>query len=334
MRFGLHLFGHHASDKPADENFRRIVEQVRVAEDIGFDLIWAGHHYMMRERQKFQVVPSMARLAADAGDMHVGTAFLLPLHHPIIVAEQFATLDAITGGRAIIGPVAGYRNIEFQSLGIPKSDRVGRLVEGVEVIKRLWTENDVTYEGEYFQFENVSITPKPVQEPRPPIWIGANSDKAVKRASKLGDAWLANPHEDEPTIARQIELAETPSGTGFHSVNPGRRDVFVAETDEEAFEIYGPYIKEFYEWYKREGQAEAMENPDALDQAFEDLVEDRFIIGSPATVTERLVKLEEEVGLDCVLMGMHRPGIPQDDVIRSIELAGNRVIPEVRDQLR
>jgi len=333
MKFGLHLFGHHSKDRPADENFRTVVEQVRTARDSGFDLIWAGHHYMMSDRQKFQVVPAMARLAADAGDMHVGTSFLLPLHHPIVIAEQFATLDAITGGRAIIGPVAGYRDIEFQSLDIPKRDRAGRLVEGVEVIKRLWTEDDVTYEGEHFRFEGVTITPKPVQDPRPPIWIGANTDRAIRRAGELGDAWLVNPHEDEPTIARQLELAGTPSGDGFHGVVPGRRDVFVAETDEEAFETYGPYIEEFYQWYKREGQAEAMENPEALDLAFEDLVEDRFIIGSPETVTERLVRLEEEVGIDCVMMGMHRPGIAQDDVLESIELTGDRVIPAVRDRL-
>ena len=333
MRFGLHLFGHHPKDVAPDENFQTVVDQVRTARKAGFDLIWTGHHYMMRERQKFQVIPAMSRLAADAGDMHVGTTLLLPLEHPIVVAEQFATMDAITGGRVIIGPIAGYRDIEFDSLGIPKSERVGRLVEGVRVIKRLWTEDDVTFEGNHYQFENVTITPKPVQDPRPPIWIGANTDRAIRRAGKLGDIWLANPHEDEQTLARQFEIAGEPSGDGYRGVRPGRRDVFVADTDEQALEIYGPYIEEFYEWYRQEGQAEAMENPEVLYQEFDELAEDRFIIGSPETVTDRLVNLYENVGLDCVLMGMHRPGIDPSDVLHSVELAGEEVIPQVRERI-
>lgn len=333
MRFGLHLFGHHPIGVPPEENFRTVIDQVRTARRVGFDLIWAGHHYMVRDRQKFQVVPAMARLAADAGDMHVGTALLLPLQHPIVVAEQFATLDAITEGRAILGPVAGYRDVEFDALGVPKSERAGRLAEGVRVIERLWTEDDVTFDGDYYQFENVTITPKPVQDPRPPIWVGASTDRAIRRAGSLGDSWLANPHEDEATIARQLAIAGEPSGTGYRGVRPGRRDVFVADTDREAIETYGPCIEAFYDWYEREGQAEAMENPDALDQAFDDLAEDRFIIGSPSTVADRLVRIHDEVGLDCVLMGMQRPGIDPDAVRRSIELAGEAVIPAVRERI-
>lgn len=329
MKFGLHAFGHHPPDRPADQNFASLIEQVRAAERVGFDLIWAGHHYVMTDRQKFQVVPAMARLAGAAGNMHVGTAFLLPLHHPVIVAEQFATLDAITGGRSILGPVAGYRDAEFDAIGIDKGDRIGRLVEGVEVIEKLWTEDDVTYDGQHFTLDGVTITPKPVQDPRPPIWVGANADAAVERAGRIADAWLCNPHADEEQLRRQIELAGQPTGTGFRGVTPARRDVFVAPTDHEAFEIYGPYIEEFYDWYVQEGQAEAMEDPDALSGPFEELVEDRFIIGSPDTVADRLVRLEEDVGVDCVLMGMHRPGIDDADVIRSIELTGEKVMPRV-----
>lgn len=333
MKFGLHAFGHHPLDRPADENFASLIEQVRVAERVGFDLLWAGHHYVMEDRQKFQVVPAMARLAGAAGEMHVGTAVLLPLHHPVVVAEQFATLDAITGGRAIIGPVAGYRDAEFDALGIDKGDRIGRLVEGVEIVGQLWTEDDVTYNGEHFSLDDVTITPKPVQEPRPPIWVGANADAAVERAGRIADAWLCNPHADEHELRRQIDLAGRPEGSGFHGVTPGRRDVFVAPTDREALEIYGPYIEDFYDWYVREGQAEAMEDPDALDEPLEDLLEDRFVIGSPETVADRLVRLEERVGLDCVLMGMHRPGIDDADVVRSIQLTGREVMPRVEAAL-
>lgn len=333
MKFGLHLFGHHDKSKSAVDNFETVVEQGNAAREANFDLLWMGHHFLVSDNHKFQAVPALGRIAANSGDMRLGTSYLLPLEHPIVLAEQFATLDAITGGRIILAPVMGYRNKEFDALEIDKSDRLGRLIEGVQIIKRLWTEDNVSYDGKHFQFEDVTIEPKPVQDPRPPIWIGGNKDKAIERAGKMGDVWIANPHEDEPTIARQVNVAGQPSGDGYHGVVPGRRDVFVAETDAKALEIYGPQIKNYYDWYVREGQAEAMENPGALDQRLEDLKEDRFIIGSPETVTDRLVNLYENVGLDCILMGMHRPGIPHSDLLRSIELVGEEVIPAVRERI-
>jgi alkanesulfonate monooxygenase SsuD/methylene tetrahydromethanopterin reductase-like flavin-dependent oxidoreductase (luciferase family) len=333
VKFGLHLFGHHDASTPADENFRTVLEQVRTAERVGFDLLWTGHHYMLADRQKFQVLPALARLAADAGDMHLGTTYLLPLHHPVLVAEQFATLDAITGGRTIFAPVAGYRDREFDATGVPKRHRIGRLVEGVEIIDALWREDGVSFEGRHFAFEDVTITPKPVQDPRPPIWVGAHGDEAVRRAATLGDTWLANPHADEPTIRRQLSLLDEPDGEGYRGVRPGRRDVFVAETDRDALETFGPHIESFYDWYTAEGQAEVMKNPNALDARFDDLREERFVVGSPDTVADRLVELHDTVGLDCVLMGMHRPGLPHEATLRSIELAGEEVLPAVRDRV-
>lgn len=333
MYFGIHVFGKHAPDRPPAANFQQCLEQVRAAREAGFDLLWCGHHYAVEEYQKFQVVPSLGRFAAEAGEMHVGSAFLLPLHQPLVVAEQFATLDAMTDGRVILAPVSGYRDVEFESMGVPKAERAGRLVEGVEVIKRLWTEDDVTYEGEYFSLDGVTINPKPVQEPRPPIWVGANADSAVRRASRLGDAWLVNPHADDATISRQLRIADRPSGRGFRGVQPGRREVFVAESDEAATRIYGNAIEEYYDWYEEEGQGDAMEDGEALDLALEKLQEDRFVIGSPETVAEEFVALHEDVGLDCVIAAVQMPGVPREAVLECIELMGSEVFPRVEAAL-
>lgn len=331
MRFGIHIFGQHRRDRSPVENFQHTLEQVRAAREARFDLLWCGHHYAVAEYQKFQVVPSLGRFAAEAGDMHIGTAFLLPLHHPLVVAEQFATLDVMTNGRVILAPVAGYRDVEFDTIGISKAERAGRLVEGVKAIDQLWTEDEVTFDGEYFSFEDVTITPKPVQEPRPPIWIGANADSAVRRASELGDAWLANPHADNETITRQIELADRPAGDGFHGVQPGRREVFVGETDDEALQTYGTAVKAYYDWYEEVGQGEAMTDGEALELAFEKLSEDRFIVGSPESVAEELISLHDDVGLDCVIAASHMPDVPHQDVLRSINRMGEEVFPIVED---
>ena len=331
MEYGLSVFGHHDVEKPPDENFRTVVEQVRTARDVGFDYIIAGHHYVMEERQKFQVMPAMSRLAADAGEMRVGMFLLLPLHHPVEIAEQYATLDAITGGRTIFAPVMGYRDKEFEAFGISKRDQRGRFVESIEVIKRLWTEDSVSYDGEHFAFEDVTITPKPMQDPRPPIWIGANRDAAVKTASEIGDAWFVNPHDTEEVLAEQLAMIDEPQGEGYHGLQPMAKPAFVAPTDEEALRIYGPQLEAFFEWYEKVGQGEAMETPEAIDLSETGL--DRFLIGSPETVARKIVRLESELGIDSLTVSMHKIGIDTADVQRSIELFGEEVVPRVEERL-
>src|SRR5437762_10059934 len=131
--------------------------------------------------------------------MTLGTGcLLLPLHHPVEIAEQLATLDVITGGRFIFGVGLGYRDVENEAMGHDPKERVGRLVEGLEVIERLWNGEPVTYQGTHFRLRDVRISMRPLQRPRPPIWLAANSDAGVRRAARLGDAWLMNPPRHAP----------------------------------------------------------------------------------------------------------------------------------------
>ena len=330
MKFG-YFYSSRSKENPPSENYQKIIKQVNAAERAGFDLAWAGHHYLVPDRHMFQPIVSMPRLAAETEKIYLGMNILLPLHQPVAIAEQFATMDALSGGRVILGPITGYRDKEFEAFGIPKSERAMRLTEGVEIIKRLWGNETVTYNGRYFSLTNATISPKPVQDPRPPIWIGANKDKAVTRAADLGDAWLVNPHETDETILRQLNLIEPPTGEGFHGSQPAVKDAFVAETDERAFELFSPYLEEFYDWYEDVGQGNAMESPEALDLDRD--VWDRFLIGSPETVAEKLVRLYEEFDIDCVILFMDRPGITQEDLLNSIKLTGRKVIPEVQKRI-
>jgi len=331
MKFGALVIGHHPKKYSPSYNFQTVIEQVETARKAGFDFIWAGQHYAMEDEQKFQVVPSISRLAAESGDMHLGMNILLPLHHPVEIAEQFSTMDAITDGKIIFSPIAGYRDKAFNAFGISKKERPGRLVEGIQVIKKLWTEDSVNYDGKYYSMEDVTITPKPMQNPRPPIWVGANSDRAVKRASKLGDAWLVPPHDTKDTISHQLSLIDPPFGDGYRGVQPSIQETFVAKTDEKALEIAKPAFEEFYEWYKREGQHEAMETPEAIDLDATGL--ERFLVGSPETVADKLVRRHNELGIDCVIMIIQKPEIPHEDVLDSIEITGNEVIPRVRERI-
>src|SRR5688500_10347959 len=171
MKFGLILAGQYLRDTPADVRAAEMLEQVRLARDLGFDSVWMVHHYLI-EFQTFQPLPMLARLAAEAGAMEIGTAiYVLPLQHPVEVAESGATRDARPGAGWIFGVGQGYRGAESQALWIPREERAARLEEGLELITRLWTEEHVTLHGHYYRVDDVALTMAPVRKPRAPIWI-------------------------------------------------------------------------------------------------------------------------------------------------------------------
>ena len=136
-------------------------------------------------------MPFLARLAAEAGEMTgIAGVLLTTLHNPVEVAEAIASVDAIWRGNFVFGVGLGYRDVEFDAFGVPRGHRVRRFEQCLEVVKRLWTEDNVSFENEVCKLSNVTMTCRPVQQPHPPIWFAANNDRAVQRAARLGDSWF------------------------------------------------------------------------------------------------------------------------------------------------
>ena len=172
MRLGVYVNAQHPAGDDPGRRFAEMVEQVRLIRTLGFDSIWGGEHHATPGYHYFPLLPLLQRLAAEADGLWVGTnLILLPLHNPVEVAEIGAFLDVITGGRFLLGVGLGYRPEEFAIFGVPMADRVSRLGEGIEIIRRLWTEDDVTHRGRHWRLDGVTIRPRPVQQPRPPIWV-------------------------------------------------------------------------------------------------------------------------------------------------------------------
>ena len=164
-----------------------VVDQVQLMRELGYDLIALGQHHLATPFQQPSSVPFLARLAAEAGAMRIGvTVFLLPLHNPVDIAEQVATLDAISHGRMIFGVGLGYRPEECAAFGIRMEERVPRFLEALDLITRLWTQPEVEFNGRYYQVPRSPSTIRTVQQPHPPIWMAANTDAAVRRAGRLG----------------------------------------------------------------------------------------------------------------------------------------------------
>ena len=334
MKFGLGLSVQHAPDDSQAGRFQEHLEQVRLASAVGFDSVWASQHYLSAPFSYFQPIPVLARVAADAGTMSLGTGvLLLPLHHPVEIAEQIATLDVICGGRFIFGVGLGYRDAENEAMGLDPRRRVGRLVEGLEVVERLWTGEPVSFTGRHFTVKDVRISMPPLQRPRPPIWMAANADGGVKRAARLGDAWLMNPHTTLPTLQRQLTLfRETRRALGKPAAAeiPLIKECYVAPDAAAAVAEARPLLGPKYEAYRQWEQDKALPAGESFAPDFEALARDRFLLGDPARVRDEIARYRNALGVTTLIVRVQWPGMEQARVLRTIRLLGEEVIPYLR----
>ncbi len=172
-----------------------------------------------------------------------------------------------------------------------------------------------------------------MQKPTPPIWIGANADVAIRRAARLGDCWYINPHNTLATIERQMDLykrALDECGRRFPDEVPMRREVFVAKTRAEAIRLAQPYLEEKYKAYRAWGQDKVMPDGDDFDHAFDELLQDRFLLGSPAEVADQLHRLNRRLGVNHLVASIHWPGMPNSLALEQLHILAEEVRPLVR----
>jgi alkanesulfonate monooxygenase SsuD/methylene tetrahydromethanopterin reductase-like flavin-dependent oxidoreductase (luciferase family) len=334
MKLGIYLNAQHpAGDDPA-RRFAETREQVRLIRSLGFDSIWGGEHHVTPGFHYFPLLPLLQRLAAEAEGLWLGTNLvLLPLHNPVELAEVGAFLDVITGGRFLLGVGLGYRAEEFAVFGVPMAERVSRLVEGVEIIRRLWTEDRVTHRGRHWQFADVGIRPRPLQQPRPPILVGGQVPAAIARAARIADGWLAVPIPTVDEFAVQAAgFAAARAAAGLPPSGHVCRllEVVCAPDEETAIRRAAPFLLEKYAAYRSWGLRGIALDPAAPPAAqLRRLAADRFAVGSPTQVADALLR-QHRAGVTHASMRVSWPGMGQADILAGLELLGREVLPEVR----
>ena len=239
------------------QQWQNHLEQFRASRDAGFDIYCWAHHYLIDPFQHFQPWPVLARLAAEPGDMKLATSvLLLPLLNPVEVAEQVATLDHIAEGRFILGIGLGYRPEECEAFGTRMSQRGARCTEALGLMRRLWTDDEVTHHGRYYNVTGARPTARPYQKPHPTIWQAAMSDPAVRRVGRGGDVLYVGPAQSNATIRRQISLYHQTLEENGHEVPEDMvivREFFCAPTHEEALERARANFAKKYEVYAQHG---------------------------------------------------------------------------------
>jgi alkanesulfonate monooxygenase SsuD/methylene tetrahydromethanopterin reductase-like flavin-dependent oxidoreductase (luciferase family) len=239
----------------------------------------------------------------------------------------------MSGGKLIFGCGIGYRDVEFKAFGVPSQGLGRRFEECLTAVKRLWTEEFVDMDGSHFALDHAVCTVKPLQRPMPPIWIGANADVAIRRAARMGDCWYINPHSTMTTLARQLDLYKRELdalGKPFPEELPMRREVFVAPSRAEAIRLAQPYLEVKYRTYREWGQDKVMPKGDDFDHGFDELTEDRFLVGSPAEIADRLIGLRRRLGVTNLVASVHWPGMPNSLALEQMQILAEEVMPAVR----
>ncbi|MBM0124260.1 LLM class flavin-dependent oxidoreductase [Pimelobacter simplex] len=335
LTFGLALQNDFPPHISPSARIGELREQTRAARDSGITSAWMLNHFL-GNMQTLQPLVALAALAEHAGDMRLGTnMFILPLRHPVAVAEEFATLDQVTGGHAVAGLGMGYRSNEYEAFGISMDDRVQRYTESVELLRRLWSNEVVDFEGEHFTLKGESIGIPAVQDGGPPIWVGAGVHKAgARRAAALGDAWIVPPHA-EPEKLRTILAFYADErerlGRGPAQEVVVRRELVLDPDAEKAREIGLHYRGENsrkYSEFEAPDQTSSYRHLKGQD-GLADVADKSYLFCDPATAIEQLKELED-IGITHVILRMQWYDLPQDRMLQTLETFRNEVLPAFR----
>jgi probable F420-dependent oxidoreductase len=305
-------------------------EEIEESERLGFTGVWLSEHHFVDDGYLPSPLVVAAAVAARTRRLTIGTnVLLLPMHHPLRVAEDAAVVQLISGGRFVLGVGQGYVQHEFEALGFDRKYRPSLLEEGIEIIKRAWEEGRTGYKGKRWRFDDLPFEPRP--EKRPPIYVGAYADPAIDRAVRLADGFLASTGggalADTYRRVREALARHGRDDEDFPFVASGV--IYVHEDPERALADVAPAISYQRSRYAEWGTDRDRPRPEPIRP--EDLPWERYLVGSPDEVAEGLIRLHQEAPYDHYCFWGRLPGITHEQALANARLFASEVMPKVRD---
>jgi alkanesulfonate monooxygenase SsuD/methylene tetrahydromethanopterin reductase-like flavin-dependent oxidoreductase (luciferase family) len=338
MDFGTFLLMQSPSARSSEEIYGRALDVAQAAEDLGFRNIWLAEHHFSTYGYLSRPVQLATYLAARTTRLRVGTAVIVvPLHHPLVIAEEIATLDLLAGGRVDIGLGRGYQHYEFERFGLELESGRGRWEESIDIILKAFGGRPFSYEGKHFRLPETTIFPQPVQRPHPPIWITAQSPDSVEAAVRRGFNVLTGgfgiPIERTAEFRRLFDklVAEVKPP---HPLQVGvQRAVYVTDSHADA-----RAAAEEARWNMRvtlslrhhrerveAGRAIAVPAPNEPDT--DDLLDRFLVIGTPDTCIRQIRRIRDLVGITHFNCSFWFGDLEHARVLRSMELFAKEVRP-------
>ena len=337
MDIGTFLLMQSPSARSSEELYARAIEQAQAAEALGFRNAWLAEHHFSTYGYLSRPLQLASYIAAKTTRLRVGTAVIVvPLHHPLIVAEEIATLDVLSGGRTDVGLGRGYQRYEFERFGL-KLDSGSRWDESLDILLKAFEGRPFSYHGQVFDIPETSIYPKPVQKPRPPVWVTAQSEYSIEAAARRGLNVLTGGFG--VSVERLAEFGQifnrvaAETATGKRPLVGVQRAVYVTKDEADAREA-----AEHARWnmrvtlslrnnYDRVENGQAIAVPGNAEPAVDDLLERYLVIGTPETCIRQIKRVQALVGISHFNCSFWFGDLDQARVLRSMELFSREVMP-------
>ena len=309
--------------------YAEILEQVRWLDALGADLVWFTAHHFVEDGYLPSWTPVAGAMAALTARVRFSTAIcLMPFNHPVRLAEDLAILDNLSGGRTEVGLGMGYAPHEFKGFGIPFSQRVSLMNEGIEVLQACFSGERFSFHGKRYQFEDVQITPGYVQEGGPPIWIAAMSAPGAQRAARYATNFLPQGLRGEsydPWVKAVTAAGRDPRQHRIGLI----RSVLVTDDRETDWEVVRAAERYRMDLYRRFHE----ESGEGFDPRPGERVPQTWIVGTPDQCVQEIVGFAREFGItDMVTMAVP-PGLRPEQMADSLERLFTDVAPRVRAEL-
>jgi natural product biosynthesis luciferase-like monooxygenase protein len=345
MRFSIQLLASRREHETDAEVYANTLDECRLVEHLGFHAIWLAEHHF----STYGILPSLPVLAAavarETRRIRIGTAVVIaPFAHPLRIAEEWAMVDILSEGRLEFGLGRGYQPSEFRGLAVSMERTRERFDESYELIRRAWTQERCTFDGEFYQVRDLPVFPKPVQRPHPPIWTAAVSPETYVLAAKRGFKILTSPAFTPLDVLSKSYAEYRQAWRESHGTDDGadiclNKIIYVAASSRQARDDMREPIRWFfqkqasliadatgvppaqYKFYRR-----VREN--LLSLSDETALEDAAILGDPEEVADKIRRHHEELGVDFFMGAFSRGGLPHDKVRRSLELFADKVMPQ------
>src|SRR6516225_9149665 len=325
--------------RPLQQLYREHLEESVLAEELGFDHVWASEHHFAEDSWNPSPIAFLAAVAARTERVRVGTyVLLLPFHNPVRVAEDIAVLDNISCGRVDLPVGVGSAAQEFHTFGIPFNERLGRTFEALRIIERCFAGEEFSHKGKYYEFPNVCMTTTPVQKPGPPIWVASMGEQSVAWTARRGyhlAAGAGRGHAKYEELLRQFGHDRSKCQVASIPIR-----VHLAATREQAWDEAEAGLHQVLDFYRTRVDLQSATSAAGILDRLPQVGEFRSVPGIGHRGSPFVVGTADEVGralaayrdkwLTHLSLNFHQPGMDTKVVRRSIKMFAKELMPSVK----
>ncbi|MGH7916172.1 MAG: LLM class flavin-dependent oxidoreductase, partial [Candidatus Binataceae bacterium] len=276
------------------------------------------------------MLPMLSALAARTRRVSLGTfVMLVPFHHPVKLAEDAAVTDVISNGRLRLGLGLGYRQEEFDGFGVSKGERLGRTLESIAIMRRAWSGERFDFAGKYFNLRGARVLPRPLSQPHPELLWGAGAAKAIQRAARLELGFACVGGKREIAVYRDALAAEGRDPSRYSVVCT--RNVYIADTEEQAWREAGPgmlYQAEMYSRWLAAGYGRSPEK--TFIRPDPERLKSTALLGPAEVVSAKLERILAETPMTELIINSQMPGMEPAQAYRSLEIFSKEILPRIK----